>query len=349
MNKIILDDCIQIYEKNNFWNDFYNKNVIITGPYGMIASYIVYMFIYLNEYHNANVMVTAVGRSREKFVKKFGAYSNKPYIKFIQNDLSKIDEIGKCDYIIHAASPASSQYYAIDPIGTTLPNFLGTYNLLNYAKDNAINSMVFISSDEVYGEVNKNIINENDFGKSNPVEIRYCYGESKRMGECLCKAFSYQYSVPVKAVRLGHTYGPTMDIKNDKRVFAEFVKNVINNENIIIKSSGNTMRVFTYIEDVVDAIFKVMIKGRNGEAYNVCNPEGNISIRNLANILKRVSNNKLEIEFREREDSENYIESSIEKHSILDIQKLKKLGWKPEYNIFDGFKRTVESIKISGL
>lgn len=346
MNKIIFADCEKIYNKNDFWDKFINKHIVVTGPYGMIASYIVYLFIYLNEYHNANIKIIAVGRNEEKFKQRFGNFVSKQYFKFFENNLITLPKIENCDYIIHAASPASSQFYGIDPVGTTIPNFLGTYNLLNFAVKHKIMSMLFISSDEVYGKSDREFLTENDFGISNPTEIRYCYGESKRMGECLCKAFSYQYKVPVKTVRLGHTYGPTMDIKNDKRVFSEFVNNIVNNENIVIKSSGNATRTFTYIADVIDGILKVLINGENGEAYNISNPEENVSIKTLANTLKKLSDNNLEIIFETRKINENYIESNLEKHSILGIQKLKNLGWNPEYNIFDGFKRTIESIKL---
>lgn len=346
MNSIIFEDLEKIYLNNSFWSDFKDKSVLITGGYGMIASYIVYMYIFLNEYKNLNVQIYVLGRNREKAKKRFGEYINKEYFKFIESELKEKINLKNLDYIIHAASNASSQYYATDPVGTTIPNFLGTFNLLNLSLKSKIKSFLFISSGEVYGKTDKNFIKEEEIGISDPLDIRYCYGESKRMGECLCKCFNYQYGVPTKIIRLGHTYGPTMDINNDRRVFAEFVSNIIKNENIIIKSDGSPMRAFCYLADAVDGIFKVLITGKNGEAYNISNKKGLISMKDLAEkLIKLYPEKNLSIEYRKRSNIDNYIESSIKKHNIPDTSKIEQLKWQCSYSIETGFWRTIESLK----
>lgn len=279
---------------------------------------------------------------------KFKSYINKSYFSFIDSDLSDLDfeKYYRPTYIIHAASNASSQFYGTDPIGTTLPNFLGTYNLLKWSRKLDVKSILFVSSGEVYGVTDKDYIDENDFGVSNPTDIRYCYGESKRMGECLCKIFNYQYDIPVKIARLGHTYGPTMDYLHDKRVFSEFVKNIVERENIVIKSDGKPMRAFCYVADAIDGFFKILINGINGEAYNVTNKNGLISINDLAKLLINIFNDRnLKIEYRKRDCNEEYIESNVKKHNVPDSYKLEQLGWKIKYDIKEGFNRTVIGIE----
>ena len=334
-----------LYKRNIEWEKLNGKSFLITGAYGMIASYVVFMLIFLNEYHNASIQIYALCRNKEKAMARFGNYFNKNYFHYVESDLlNGIPQDISVDYIIHAASFASSQFFGTDPVGTVQPNVFGTYGLLEYAKNKQVTSFLYVSSGEVYGSTDVEKVKEDHFGSSNPLDIRYCYGESKRMGECFCKCFSHQYQVPVKIVRLGHTYGPTMNLSTDKRVFAEFVSNVVAGNNIEIKSDGSPMRAFCYIVDAVAGFFTVLFKGINGEAYNIANFDGLISIRDLAKTLVELFPERvLEAKFVERDKNDNYIESSQKKHNVPDTGKLEALGWKCEYSVRDGFYRTIMS------
>lgn len=349
MNPIILEDMEEIYSRNIKWEAIFNKRVMITGAYGMLASYAVFMLIYLNEKYNASIEILALGRDEQKAKQRFGNFFNKPYFHFIKSDLKKIPECGIFpDYIIHAASFASSQYYAANSVDTVIPNSIGTYNLLTSCIKSPIKSMLFLSSGEVYGNSDKSIVGENDFGKSDPMQIRFCYGESKRMGECLCKCFYQQYGIPVKIARLAHTYGPTMDIVNDKRVFAEFVGNAVRGENIVIKSDGKSKRQFCYLADAVSAFYKILIDGNNGEAYNISNMSEYISILQLAEIITTLfPERKMSIVMLQRSDNDVYMENDWLKNKgyVLDNQKLCLLGWDSVYSVKNGFYRTILSFK----
>lgn len=346
MNKIVLEDMEKIYSFDLPWERLKDQKVLITGAYGMIASYIVFMLIFLNENHDANINIYALGRSEEKMKKRFQQYMDKSYFHFIKSDLSKIEDMFiSPDYIFHAASHASSQYYGTDPVGVTMPNVIGTYSILENSIRNPIKSMVYVSSGEVYGATNKERIVENDIGLSDPLDIRYCYGESKRMGECLCKCYQHQYAIPVKMVRLGHTYGPTMDLLHDKRVFAEFVKNVVNQQDIEIKSDGTPMRAFCYLADAIFGFFLVLFRGVDGQAYNIANYDGLISMRDLALCLSHMGKREIQVSFAKRPANDDYIESSQTKHNVPDTTKIEKLGWKCRYNIEEGFQRTIKSFE----
>lgn len=348
MTPIIWEDMKEIFGRRTKWEELYGKRVLVTGAYGMLASYSVFMLIFINEtVPSANIEIFALGRSRTRAEKRFGEYFHRPYFHFINIDLSDLEnqDFG-FDYAIHAASPASSQYYSIDPISVITPNVFGTNQLLRRAKRLNAKSVLYISSGEVYGKIYSETVREDEYGTSDPLDIRYCYGESKRMGECLCKCYEHQYGVPTKIVRLGHTYGPTLDIVNDKRVYAEFTRNIVNSEDIQIKSSGRPMRAFCYAADAVAAFYLVLLHGKSGEAYNVANRNAFTSISELANVLVSLFPEKnLSVQYGSREPDENYIESPQERHSIPSTEKIEALGWQCKYGIRDGFYRTVKSIE----
>ena len=330
----------------------FNTSIFISGSYGMLASFFVFYLIYLNEEHNANIKIICQGRSHEKMASRFGDYLNKDYFIEINDDIcSELDVKGEIDYIVHAASLASLQYYNTRPVDVLMPNAMGTYHLLELARKKNVKSFLFLSTGEVYGNIppSDTVYDEiTGFGALDSMNIRNCYSESKRMGELLCKAYNVQYGINAVVTRLAHTYGPTMDLINDKRVFTEFVKNIVNNEDIVIKSSGTTERIFCYAADAVEAFILMMTKGQGGEAYNLYNNYQRVQIRELAERLVALYPEKnLKVVFEKRDD-ENYLECPVEKPIRMSTEKLESLGWKPKFSIEEGFKLTIdyfESIK----
>lgn len=344
-NTVFLEDMKSIVNTNSIdWDQFNNKTVLITGGTGMLASYMVYTLIYLNENkpnYNVNLILTV--RNHKKCEEKFGCYINKNYFHIYEGDINKNINIStKIDYIIHAASIAITQYFITNPIEVMLPNSLGVYNLLELAVKNKIESFLFFSTGSIYGKMTDDYT-ESMYGPLDPLETGSCYSESKRFGEALCEAYFRQKSVPVKIVRIAHTYGPTMDIKNDKRVFADFVRNIINNQNIVMKSDGRAVRCFCYLSDATDAFFRILLNGKNGEAYNMCNNKEKSSIFNLAKTLVSLfPEKKLEVISQTRDSNDGYIENRNLKDYDIISDKLIKLGWNPRYDIKNGFKRTIK-------
>lgn len=351
MNNIIKDDIEKICNEKLDWMKFKNKTVLVSGAYGMLPSYMVFTLIRLNEtIPNMNVKIIVLVRNEKKLTDRFGEYINKPYFQTIIGDIKesqKIDE--KIDFIIHGASPASSQYYRTSPVDVILPNMLGTYNLLELAKKNRVDSFLFFSSGEVYGSVIKNVVSEHDMGPVDPMDVRSCYSESKRMGETLCKCYAHQYGLNIKVARPAHTYGPTMDIENDERVFAEFVANAVKGKDIIMKSDGSAERTFCYIVDATIAFFTIMLKGENGEAYNVVNKNATVSIKELGEIVASLSYSKGSRVITElRKNDDTYLENKHKRHSTMSTSKLEALGWCCNYSITQGFARTIKSFIEDG-
>jgi nucleoside-diphosphate-sugar epimerase len=221
-------------------------------------------------------------------------------------------------------------------------NTAGTYNALELARRNSTESFLYFSSSEVYGHTEKSSISETDYGYLDCNTVRACYAESKRMGETMCKSWGHQYGVNTKIVRPFHTYGPGMDL-NDGRVFADFVRNVVEMKDIVLNSDGVAKRAFCYLQDATIAFFKILLNGENGEAYNMGNPDAEISIWDLANLLAGMFPEK-KIKARKNMEpaSNGYIQSSVYKN-LPDITKLKSLGWIPQISIEEGFRRTIES------
>src|SRR3989344_3455458 len=345
MNPIIEQDIKAIVKRNINWNLFSRRTVLISGASGFIATYLVETLMYLNAYKNFSIRVLAVVRNKNKAVSKFSRHLKSKQLSLIIQDICeplKIRE--KIDYITHAESHASPKFYSSDPVGTLKPNITGTMNLLELARNKKVKGFLFMSSGEIYGSVvnAKKEISETDYGFVDPMSLRSCYAESKRMGEAICVSWYHQYGVPIKIVRLFHTYGPGMSL-DDGRVHADFVANVVRGQDIVMKSEGKSLRTFCYIADTVSAILTVLLKGRNGEVYNVGNNQAEIQIRELASLLSGIiSNKEIKVIKEMRKSGEKYIESPIER-CRPNIEKIKQLDWKPMYGLKDGFERTILS------
>jgi nucleoside-diphosphate-sugar epimerase len=265
-------------------------------------------------------------------------------LEIIEHDVcNEFNYNHKIDFIIHAASQASPKYYKVDPVGTLNANVLGTINMLKLAQTKSVESFLYFSSGEVYGEVKDEFmpIKEDTFGYLNPALVRSCYGESKRMGETICVSYFAQYGIKAKIVRPFHTYGPGMAL-DDGRVYADFVANIIKDQNIILNSDGKAKRAFCYLTDATIGFLTVLVNGENGEAYNVGNPQEEYSILELANILVNLyPEKKIEVILNKTINAD-YLKSTITRNSP-NIDKLKKLNWNPTVTIEKGFKRTVSS------
>ncbi len=342
--KIIHDDLNLIYNSNIEWDKFYNKTILISGASGFLPAYLVETLMHVNQLNkNANIKIIGLVRNITKAKERFIQYEYSEQLKFLVQDVcEKIIIDTKIDFIIHAASQASPKFYGKDPVGTINANVIGTINLLELAKRNKVEKFLYFSSSEVYGNLNEEDIptKEDKFGSIDPCNVRSCYSEGKRAGETICISWKHQYSIPVVIVRPFHTYGPGMDL-NDGRVYADFIKNIVNNEHIEMKSDGTAIRAFCYISDATIAFFKVILNGEVGTAYNVGNDKNTYSILQLAESLVSLFPKKsLKVIINQKLNS-NYIPTLVNKN-IPNINKIKSLNWEPIINIEEGFTKTIK-------
>lgn len=344
---IIKEDLDEVFSRCIPWEQLDGKTVLITGAYGMLASYMVFMLLYLKIEKEMDIDIIAIIRSKEKFLKRYGDFSR--YMIVYESNLeTEISIEENVNYIIHAASLASPQFYGECPIEVLKPNVVGNYYLLKLAEKKCVEGYLLFSTGDIYGVIkNSDIskIKETDMGIMDPLDLHNCYSESKRMAETMCTAWFYQKCVPVKIARIWHTYAPTMDVVNDPRVFASFVKDIINHKDIVMKSDGSAKRSFCYIADAIAGYFLILLCGIHGEAYNVCNSQEFYSIAELAQIMVQLYPELgLKVVKRKREKEDKYIENSVANYIPPDDNKLRELGWKPVYSVTTGFKRVIESL-----
>ncbi len=343
-----IKDFEEIYQADIEWELIDGKAFLITGATGMLASYFVYYLCFLNEYKGFHIKIVAQGRNKEKAYDRFFDILEKEYFEFRDDSiLFPLKNFPKCDFIIHAASLASPQYYASIPIEVAEPNTIGTYHLLNYAAKSGCDSFLYFSSGDVYGKIsNVENITEEDMGSVDPLDIHSCYSESKRMGETWCKLFAEEKKVHTVIARIGHTYGPTMNIEEDPRVFASFMKSLVYKEDICMHSDGTAKRPFCYISDAVTAFFLLLLKGEKGEAYNVCNTKQFYSMNELAEIILGLRPEYgLNIIHEKKYVVVGYVENKDNKENKTVEWKIEQLGWKPKISAKEGFRRVLRSLE----
>lgn len=155
--------------------------------------------MWLNENRQANINIIAAARNQQKCRERFGNYLERDYFRLrLDNILEPLRIDGKIEYIIHAASLASPQYYGNNPVDVATPNVIGTYNLLELSRNKQVKGFLYFSSGDVYGKMPEGIgeFSEHEMGTTDPLEPHSCYSESKRMGETLCVSYYRQYGVP---------------------------------------------------------------------------------------------------------------------------------------------------------
>jgi dTDP-glucose 4,6-dehydratase len=229
-------------------------------------------------------------------------------------------------------------------VGTLLPNTIGTAALLDVlSRAQSPKGFLFVSSSEVYGTVATNAtLSETSYGSVDPATVRACYAESKRMGETMCLAWHQQYGIPTFIVRPFHTYGPGLQA-NDGRVFADFVFNVLRDENIIMHSDGSARRAFCYVSDAIAGFFSVLLKGTPAQAYNVANPAGELSVMELAEMLVGLyPERQLKVEHLNVAESSGYF-PSVYTRLLPDVARLNALGWTAQIDPPAGFRRMIEA------
>lgn len=343
MNVVIKEDIETILKENIDWNKLKDSTVLITGFKGMIGSYMTKVCLYLNDTQNFNIKVIGLemnDRNIEPYI------LNHPSMNIIYQNVSdsiNIDE--KIDWVVHAASPASPLIMKNDPVGTIAANALGTWNTLQVAHKNNAQGFVFISSREIYGQPydHQEEFFEDTYGLVDPLTARSCYPEGKKCAETMCVCYKEQYGLNTKIARLAHTYGPGMSIY-DGRVQADFLKNALNKEDIVMKSTRTAIRTYTYIADAVSALFRILLDS-DEIVYNIGDSKNKVSIKELAETIVKINpEDNLKVILDIPEDALKGVSPFT--LGILNSDKLQNLGWKPKYSVLDGFARTLKYLEI---
>jgi len=314
------------------------KTVLLTGGRGFLGQYFTEVFIQLNKIL-VNEPIKLLILDNLITVGKEGAQIPKlEHINFIQHDVIQPFEYGdKLDLIIHAAGIASPYYYRNYPIETLEVATTGTKNMLELAKKSGA-QFIFFSSSEIYGDPTENFVptKENYRGNVSCQGPRACYDESKRVGETLCYIFHDQYTINTNIIRPFNVYGPGMQ-EADYRVLPNFARKIKSGKPLHIYGDGTQTRTFCYITDAVVGFFLVALNGRAGEAYNIGNPEPEISMIELAETLRQVSEDDIKYVLVDHPDSYPADEPL---RRCPNIQKARKqLGFEPSVSLKDGLSK----------
>ncbi len=322
-----------IIQATNCLSPSLDGNILVTGATGLIGGCIVDMLMAVS---NCNIF--ALGRNSKRACQRFADYWDNEHFHFIQHDICKpLPFSTDFKYIIHAASNASPNYFQASPVEVMKSNLTGLCSLVEYGMQHGMERMLYVSSGEVYGEGDGRIFTEESSGYIDILSPRSCYPSSKRAAETLCAAYCKEYGTEIVIARPCHTYGPHFT-ENDNRVYAQFIRNVLHGEDIVMKSRGEQYRSWIYVVDCAAAILLLLTEGRSGEAYNVANDESNITIRQLAEEIAGIAGKKVVMDIAREQNT-----TPITK-AVFSTEKLRALGWQPAFGISEGLRHTIETL-----
>lgn len=358
-NKIEVEDWRNFAQHFPLLEELRGKSIGITGATGLLGSCMVNCLLDLNDMHKLDMTIVCFVRdldkasdmfSRPRHAQNFDTnydykenYSN--CLILMRHDFGKSQELRldvRIDYLIHFASPTASQYFVKRPVETMLTDFDGTAQVLRFGLMKNTPSIVNVSSLEVYGSIYEDThpLTEDQQGYIDPMQTRSSYPIAKRAAECLCHAYAQEYGVHVKTARLAQTFGAGVN-QEDNRVFAQFARNVIAGEDIVLHTTGELSRCYCYTTDAIEAILYILLRGEDGEAYNVANEESYISIIDMARFLCKEFNPSIQpvIELKEG------MGYSPMTKLRLSCKKVHQLGWKPRHDLRTMFDRLILSMK----
>lgn len=338
-NSIVNADLQFFVEHAPFLEILRGKTFLITGGTGLIGSMFMKCLLKLNDQYEAGIKIIGMARNQKKAEMLFGMSD----ILWIYQDMKsnlQLPDMG-IDYIVHCANSTSSIFYIESPVENINTAYLGTNQLLEYAKDHAVKSMVYLSSLECYGTIHDDrIITEDEMGYITPTDVRSSYSLGKRAVECLCHCYAKEYGVSVKMARLTQTFGAGVSLE-DNRVFAQFAKSIIKGEDIVLHTKGESAKPYCYTIDVVLAILYMLFNGADGEAYNVANPETYITIHDMAQFLVDHFNPKCKLVIDLKENMGYAPETKLN----LSTKKIEALGWRPYYGLEDMYRSLINYYK----
>lgn len=312
----------------------------ITGATGYIGWKLVE---YLHQY-DEEARITAIVRNTDKAQKLL--LDKAGLISADLTDEQQVKELnGDFDYIIHCASITKSAEMVSHPVEVIRSVINATQNVLELAKRCKPKSVVFLSSMEVYGDIDctdGHKVSEREYGRIDLLNVRSCYSLGKRMAENICYSYFNEYGVPVKIARLAQTFGDEL-LPTENRVFAQFARSVKNGTDIVLHTDGSSMGNYCGIRDAIAGILMILGHGKDGEAYNVVNEMHTMTIRQMAEfVANEIANGKIKVVYEIPED--NRYGYAANTGIRLSGKKLMEIGWAPQENLRDMYSEIIRKL-----
>ena len=314
------------YTFSQFTEIIQMKKVLVTGGAGFVGSFLCDRLI--DEGHEVIAIDNFFTGSKENL----SQLSDETNFELIRHDIVK-PILLEVDWIFNLACPASPIHYQYNPVKTVKTNVMGTLNMLGLAK--RVKARILqASTSEVYGDPQVHPQPESYFGNVNPIGLRSCYDEGKRVAETLIMDYHRQSQVDVKIVRIFNTYGPRMH-PEDGRVVSNFIVAALKGEPITIHGDGLQSRSFCYVTELVDAMYRMMNTENFTGPVNTGNP-GEFTMIELAETVLKMTNSSsklMKVEARPDDPGRRRPDITLAKE---------KLGWEPEIKLKEGLKPTIE-------
>lgn len=329
------DDLRQIFENDLSWNRLSGKNILVTGSTGLIGGCFVDALI---QNPNKDYFVYASGRDESRARRRFGDYFDDPKFHFLVYDvLNPLGSNLTFDYIIHAASYADPKSFVEEPVEIIKSNIDGVIHLMEYGIAHDMNRFLYVSSGEIYGEGNGGVLSEEYSGYVDCLKPRSCYPSSKRAAETLCISYIEEYGADAVIARPCHVYGPHFT-DSDNRVYAQYIRNVLGGNDIVMKSNGMQLRSWCYVIDCVSALLYILLKGEKGHAYNIADKNSCVTIRELAEMIAKIGGRQVNMVIPSDSESKGY---NVVTNSVFSTTKLESLGWSVSGSMEEKLRKTI--------
>lgn len=308
-----------------------DKTVLVTGASGFVGSAIVKALV------QAKARVISLCRNVEKGKLRFADLAGAVEVR----RWSMADPLaysGPADAIVHAAGHGNPAAYAAEPLTVMRDNYLGCLHILDFAASRKISRFMFISSGEAYGTLHLDRrIAETDQGVVDPLNPRFRYPLGKMAAENLCLAYGDQHSLSVSIARLCHIYGPGAD-PNDTRITCQFPLAAARGRDIILKSAGEQLRSFCYIDDAAQGVLAILTRGSPGEVYNVADESAELTVREFAEKVAMLGGVRVLFDVPTQIEEQNF---NPMPRATFSTAKLRALGWALQTNFNLGLRQTL--------
>ena len=353
--KVVSDDLdYLVREGREEFAQLAGKRVLIAGGAGFLGYYLVQAPLHWNKVNPTLAPISVI--VLDSFIRGvpswLTALQGDPHLRLLRHDITNPlpAELGDVEFVIHAASIASPIYYRKYPIETMDANVNGLRFLLEYCltqkrQGHPIEGVLFYSSSEIYGDPTpENIPTPETYrGHVSCTGPRACYDESKRYGETLCVNFARQHDLPIKVARPFNNYGPGLKI-SDGRVIPDFARNILDGRDLVMLSDGSAKRTFCYVADAVLGYYKILVKGRAGEAYNIGVETPEISMTALASRAVALGSElfgyKGQVIHQQSADKDYIVDNPVRRCPVITKART-ELGFNPQILIDEGLRRSL--------